>query len=155
MFRPRSPTRHEVHVVSLKQSTATLPDSQEGARRVEERSGLARLLLVVLGVSLLTLAAGNALADSVRGGGPSALRSTDGGERLTGFGGDDGIWGPGGDDELYGGEGEDLILGGTGDDFIEAKDGEEDFVGCGLGNDVASVDPADRVARDCETIYPG
>jgi hypothetical protein len=38
---------------------------------------------------------------------------------------------------------------------VEAKDGEADFVGCGSGNDVASVDLADRVARDCETIYPG
>ena len=47
------------------------------------------------------------------------------------------------------------ILGGTGDDFIEAKDGEADFVGCGPGNDVASVDPADRVEGDCETLYPG
>ena len=110
---------------------------------------------MVLGVALLTLAAGNALADSVRGGDTGVLRGTDGDERLTGFGGDDGIWGLGGDDELYGGEGDDLILGGTGDDFIEAKDGEEDFVGCGPGNDVASVDPADRVDRDCETIYPG
>jgi hypothetical protein len=38
---------------------------------------------------------------------------------------------------------------------VEAKDGEADFVGYGSGNDVASVDLADRVARDCETIYPG
>lgn len=109
----------------------------------------------MIGALLLTLAAGNALADSVRGGGTSALRGTDEGERLTGFGGDDDIWGLGGEDELYGGEGRDLILGGTGHDFIEAKDGEADLVGCGPGNDVASVDLVDRVARDCETIYPG
>jgi Ca2+-binding RTX toxin-like protein len=122
---------------------------------LEKRSGLVRFLLVVIGVSFLTLAAGNALADSLRGGGTSALRGNDGGDRLNGFGKEDGIWGLGGDDELYGGEGRDLILGGAGDDFIEAKDGEADFVGCGPGNDVASVDLADRVARDCETIYPG
>ena len=120
---------------------------------MEKRSGLARFLLVVIGVCFLTLAAGNALAESVRGGGASALRGNDGGERLNGSGREDGIWGLGGDDELYGG-GRDLILGG-GDDFIEAKDGEADLVGCGSGNDVASVDLADRVARDCETIYPG
>ncbi|CAA9407766.1 Alkaline phosphatase [uncultured Rubrobacteraceae bacterium] len=141
--------------MSLKQSTVAPPDSQERARRVEKRSGLARLLLVAFGVLLLTLAAGSALADSVRGGDTSALRGTNGGERLADFGAEDGIWGFGGDDELYGGEGGDLILGGTGDDFIEAKDGEVDFVGCGSGNDVASVDLVDRVARDCETIYPG
>ncbi len=122
---------------------------------MEKRSRLARFLLVVIGASLLTLAAGNALADSVRGGGASAMRGNDEGERLTGFGRDDGVWGLGGNDELYGGEGRDLLLGGAGDDFIEAKDGEADFVGCGSGNDVASVDLADRVARDCETIYPG
>ena len=122
---------------------------------MEKRSGLARFLLVVIGVCFLTLAAGNALAESVRGGGTSALRGNDGGERLNGSGREDGIWGLGGDDELYGGGGRDLILGGAGDDFIEAKDGEADLVGCGSGNDVASVDLADRVARDCETIYPG
>ena len=122
---------------------------------MEKRSGLARFLLVVIGVFLLTLAAGHALAESVGGGGTSALRGNDGAERLNGSGREDGIWGLGGDDELYGGEGRDLILGGAGDDFIEAKDGEADFVGCGSGNDVASVDLADHVARDCETIYPG
>ena len=104
---------------------------------------------------MLMLAAGNALADSVRGGGPSAIRGSAGGDRLNGFGRDDGIWGLGGDDELYGGEGRDLILGGAGDDFIEAKDGAADFVGCGSGNDVASVDLRDSVARDCESIFPG
>jgi Ca2+-binding RTX toxin-like protein len=122
---------------------------------LEKRSGLARFLLVVIGVCFLTLAAGNALAESVHGGGASALRGNEGGERLNGSGRVDGIWGLGGDDELYGGGGRDLILGGGGDDFIEAKDGEADLVGCGSGNDVASVDLADRVARDCETIYPG
>ena len=122
---------------------------------MEKRSGLARFMLVMIGVSFLTLAAGNALADSVSGGGASALRGNDGGERLNGFGKEDGIWGLGGDDDLYGGGGRDLILGGAGDDFIEAKDGKADFVGCGSGNDVASVDLADIVARDCESIYPG
>ena len=122
---------------------------------MEKRSGPARFLLVMIGVSLLTLAAGNALADSVRGGGTSALRGNDGGDQLNGSGREDGVWGLGGNDELYGGEGRDLILGGAGEDFIEAKDGEADFVGCGSGDDVASVDLADRVARDCETIYPG
>jgi Ca2+-binding RTX toxin-like protein len=95
---------------------------------LEKRSGLARFLLVVIGVCFLTLAAGNALAESVRGGGASALRGNDGGERLNGSGREDGIWGLGGDDELYGGGGRDLILGGAGDDFIEAKDGEADLV---------------------------
>ncbi|MDQ3498929.1 MAG: hypothetical protein M3514_15770 [Actinomycetota bacterium] len=143
--------------MSLKQSTVTPPAApvpREGARPAERGPGLAGLLLVVIGALLLTLAAGGVLADSVRGG-TDALRGTDRGERLAGFGGNDGIRGLAGDDELYGGEGSDVILGGAGDDFIETKDGKVDFVGCGSGDDVASVDLSDRVARDCETLYPG
>ena len=51
-----------------------------------------------------------------------------------------------------------LLTVATGDtlaDFIEAKDDEQDYVECGSGNDVASVDLGDRVARNCETLYPG
>ena len=45
------------------------------------------------------------------------------------------------------------MLGGAGDDFLESKDGERDYVDCGPGEDVASVDMQDRVSRTCETIY--
>ena len=141
--------------MSLKQSIAVPPITREGARPAEKRSGLAGFLLVVIGALLLTLAAGNALADSAHGGGTRALRGTDGADRMTGSGGDDVIWGLAGGDELYGGEGRDLILGGTGDDFVEAKDGEADVIACGPGKDVASVDPFDRVEGDCETLYAG
>ena len=112
---------------------------------------------MVVGALLLTLAAGDALADAVLGG-------TGGGERLAGFGREDGIWGlagdgglsgGGGDDELYGGPSCDALLRGAGDDFIEAEDGEQDYVERGSGNDVASVDLGDRVARNCDTLYPG
>jgi len=48
----------------------------------------------------------------------------------------------------------DAELGGAGDDFIEAKDGHRDYVWCGPGDDVVSVDLGDRVARNCETLYP-
>lgn len=91
------------------------------------------------------------------------MRGTDGKDRLNGSGGDDGILGHAGDDalaggggsdEIYGGPGRDLMFGGSGDDFIEAKDGARDFVDCGPGLDVASVDAADRVASNCETVYP-
>jgi hypothetical protein len=47
------------------------------------------------------------------------------------------------------------LLGGAGDAFIEAKDGEQEDLECGSGNDVASVDLGDRVARSCEILYPG
>ena len=48
-----------------------------------------------------------------------------------------------------------MLLGGAGYYFIEAKDDEMDVVECGSGDDVASVDLVDRVARNCETLYPG
>jgi Ca2+-binding RTX toxin-like protein len=66
---------------------------------------------------------------------------------------EDEIWGLASDDELYGGPGRDAMLGGARDDFLESKDGERDYVDCGPGEDVASVDMQDRVSRTCETIY--
>ena len=141
--------------MSLKQSTA-LPVSRGGARSAEKASGPAGVLLVMIGALLLALAAGDALADSARGGsGTHVLRGTDKGEQLAGLGRDDVIRGLAGDDELYGGEGRDVMLGNAGDDFIEAKDGGVGLVVCGPGDDVASVDLSDRVARDCEMPYPG
>jgi Ca2+-binding RTX toxin-like protein len=145
----------EVHAVILKQRTAVPSVSPEVARAADRKSGLMRLLLVSIGALLLTLAAGSALADALRADGTEALHGTEGDDLLTGSGRDDGIWGLGGDDELYGGGGPELILGGAGDDFIEAKDGKADFVGCGPGKDVASVDLLDRIEGDCETLYPG
>lgn len=122
-----------------------------------------RLLIAVVGLLLLSLAAGDALAGAELGGrGDDALRGSGRDDRLTGYGGEDGIWGfagydglsggPG-NDELYAGPGRDTLLGGTGDDFVETKDGERDYVECGPGDDAASVDPRDRVSNTCETIY--
>lgn len=121
------------------------------------------VLVVVVGLLLLSLAAGDALADAELGGrGDDALRGSDLDDRLAGFGGEDrvlglagkdGLSGGGGDDELYGGQGSDALLGGTGDDFFETKDGERDYLDCGPGDDVASVDLEDYVSRTCETIY--
>jgi Ca2+-binding RTX toxin-like protein len=121
------------------------------------------LLVVVVGLLLLSLAAGDALAGAELGGrGDDALRGSELDDRLAGFGGEDGIWslagedglsGGGGADELYGGLGRDTLLGSAGDDFLETKDGERDYVDCGPGEDAASVDMQDRVSRTCETIY--
>lgn len=58
-----------------------------------------------------------------------------------------------GDDDLYGEPGSDIIVGGEGGDFIESKDGHRDYVICGPGDDVASVDEFDAVSSDCETVY--
>ena len=123
------------------------------------------LVFISLGALLLSLVAEDALADAVLGGGGSdVLRGSERSEQLVGFGGEDAIWGltgherlsgGEGEDELYGGAGHDLLLGGLGADFIEAKDGERDYMGCGSGKDVVSVDLIDRVRRSCDTHYPG
>ena len=118
---------------------------------------------MVVGLLLLSLAAGDALAGAELGGrGNDALRGSDLDDRLAGFGGEEEIWGfagddglsgGGGEDELYGGPGCDALLGGAGDDFLETKDGERDYVDCGPSEDVASVDMHDRVSRTCEKVY--
>ena len=99
-----------------------------------------------------------------------------GGGRLSGLGGNDRLFGYGGRDRISGGDGADLVrdggggrdalYGGAGDDTIEAVDRDEaeagesrgridptrDWVHCGPGRDIAVVDSADRVARDCERV---
>ena len=119
--------------MSLRPETAVPPAELAPVRRkeahpAEMETRLTGTLLVVVGALLLALAARDALADAELAGG--------------------------GDDELYGGPGRDALLGGAGDDFIEAKDGHRDYVWCGPGDDVVSVDLGDRVARNCETLYP-
>lgn len=74
---------------------------------------------------------------------------------LHGSNGADALSGGSGDNEVYGGPGRDLLIGGRGSDFIEAKDGESDYVACGAGDDIASVDEVDLVASDCETVFSG
>ena len=73
----------------------------------------AGVLVVVVGLLLLSLAAGDALAGAELGGrGDDALRGSDLDDRLAGFGGEDGIWGFAGDDGLSGGGGADELYGG-------------------------------------------
>lgn len=154
--------------MSLKQETRAAPvgPALRGKPRLAVR-GVQRagLLVVLAGTVLLILAADDALAGAVLGGSADdSLKGSGGGETLVGFGaedeirglgGDDALSGGGGGDELYGGAGHDALLGGAGDDFVEARDGGRDYVWCGPGADTASVDPADRVARNCETLYVG
>ena len=152
--------------------TATLPipsprpeDRPAGRRRTDRGPWWVGGLVAAVGVLLLCLAAGDALAGvEIGGGGDDTMRGSAGGDRLAGFdGGDvlhggaggDALYGGAGDDELYPGPGDDDVLGGLGDDFVEAKDGATDDVICGPGDDAASVDRTDRVSTDCETVYPG
>lgn len=141
-----------------------VPPRQTEPRPAGKDLRRAGLPVVAVGLLLLSLAAGDALAGAELGGrGDDALRGAGHDDRLAGFGGEDGIWGLGGadglsggagGDELYGGPGRDVLYGGAGDDFLEAKDGGRDYVDCGTGRDAASVDPEDLVSRSCETVYP-
>ncbi len=97
------------------------------------------------------------------------LRGGAGNDRLSGGSGRDSASGGDGDDVLGGGSGRDILNGGpgddrlsdsagpnrysgrSGDDTINAANGEIDSVSCGTGDDVATVDRADRVSG-CETI---
>lgn len=153
-------------VLSSRGTTVLPVATSRGGRHAGER-GLrwAGVLVAAVGVLLLCLAAGDALAGvELGGGGDNVLRGSAGADRLAGFNGadtlhggagDDTLYGGAGDDEIYGGPGEDDILGGVGDDFIETKDGSTDRVGCGPGTDSVSVDSKDLVSPDCETVYVG
>ena len=81
-----------------------------------------------------------------------------GGDRLDGGAGNDLLDGGPGADRLTDVRGRDRFAGGAGADRINARDRTRrdrrraDVVRCGPGRDVAIVDRADRVARDCERV---
>ena len=150
---PRRPNFVAPHAGSLAERRLSSPESQEPPRHPggrgtsEAKARLAGLLLVAAGLILMWQSFAEALAATVRG--------TGGGDELRGASLQEEISGLGGADELYGGPGGDVLLAGEGDDFVEATDGELDFVLCGPGDDTASVDRADLVAHDCETVHAG
>lgn len=150
-------------ITTVRPARPALP--REALRAGQRKTRLLGASLVAAAVLLLVLAAGDALAGTLAGGaGDDALRGSGQDERLAGFGGEDALWGldgedvlfgGAGDDELYGGGERDTLVGGAGDDFVETKDGARDYVECGPGTDVASVDFGDLVSRSCESVYPG
>jgi Ca2+-binding RTX toxin-like protein len=108
-------------------------------------------------------------ASTVQGlGGNDSLRGHDQVETIDGGPGDDVIEGGLNDDTLTGGPGKDKILGDSsqntcnflacrisfGNDVINARDGEQDSIDCGVGDDRATVDAIDVVAN-CETVDKG
>ena len=102
------------------------------------------------------------------GGGPDKLVGHDYMETIDGGPGDDVIEGGLNDDTLTGGPGRDQILGDSsqntcnflacrypfGNDTIDARDGEQDSVDCGVGEDKAIVDAID-VVSGCEQVDAG
>jgi Tol biopolymer transport system component len=91
-------------------------------------------------------------------GGNDRLLGERGGDRLDGGPGNDLLDGGPGADRLTDVRGRDRFAGGSGADRISARDRTRrdrrraDVVRCGPGRDVAFVDRADRVARDCERV---
>jgi Ca2+-binding RTX toxin-like protein len=60
---------------------------------------------------------------------------------------------PWGDDYIVGGLGQDAIWGYGGDDRIEAADGQKDWIDCGAGEDMVSVDKGlDFLHPGCEIV---
>jgi Ca2+-binding RTX toxin-like protein len=101
-------------------------------------------------------------------GGNDELTATDaGGDVVDGGTGDDTLTGGFGGDTLIGGPGRDTIAGdrmarcnelhcdfmdGFGNDTIDVRDGEQDSVQCGPGDDTVKADAIDQVADDCEHV---
>jgi Ca2+-binding RTX toxin-like protein len=100
------------------------------------------------------------------GGGNDTLRAGDGADKLDGGPGDDDLDAGFGDDTIVGGPGRDNIAGDRrggdcgpvwcklpfGNDTIDARDGEQDSVTCGIGEDTVLADAIDVVAGDCEHV---
>jgi len=100
------------------------------------------------------------------GGGDDTLRANDGNDRLDGGPGNDDIDAGFGDDTIVGGPGRDRIAGDRrggdcgpvwcklpfGNDTIYAKDGEQDSISCGFGEDTVYADAIDVVDSDCEHV---
>ncbi len=57
-----------------------------------------------------------------------------------------------GNDEIDGGPGQDALDGGEDEDEIHARDGAQDTIDCGFGQDTAMVDLVDTVIK-CEVVY--
>jgi hypothetical protein len=98
-------------------------------------------------------------------------------DRLVGTKSADSLKGLGGNDTLIGGRGRDVLIGGKGDDKlrggpgrdtynmrdgvqlsapgndrIDARDGGNDEINCGTGDDIAVVDATEDGVYDCEVV---
>jgi Ca2+-binding RTX toxin-like protein len=85
--------------------------------------------------------------------GDDVLHGTPGPDTISGHAGNDRIYGLDGHDTIVGGSGHDLVYAGAGNDRIDVKDGEIDFVSCGLGIDTVTADRIDLLTRaECEVV---
>jgi Ca2+-binding RTX toxin-like protein len=150
---------------------APLPTVAEGDLLMRRR---ALLVMATIGLGVLLLGGGVALADTVDGtSGPDDLVGTDkddvihasgGADYISGLAGPDLLYagagndtvvGRDGNDRIYGNTGSDMLFGEEGNDTIDsAGDRQSDVVKCGQGDaDRAYVDKIDRVKDNCETVF--
>ena len=73
------------------------------------------------------------------------------GDRITGSDASNDIEGGGGNDDITPARGADFVDAGAGDDIVNARDGVQDQIECGAGNDRAVTDEFDAVTG-CETV---
>jgi Ca2+-binding RTX toxin-like protein len=135
-----------------------------------------RVLLVMasMGLGVLLLGGGVALADTIDGtSGSDDLVGTDQDDVIHASGGADYVSGLAGPDLLYAGAGNDTVVGREGNDRIYGNSGSDtlfgnesndtinsfgdqtrDVVKCGIGkNDTAYVDKIDWVKKNCENVF--
>jgi Ca2+-binding RTX toxin-like protein len=148
-----------------------LPRLAEGDLLMRRR---ALLLIATMGLGVLLLGGGVALADTIDGtSGPDDLVGTDKDDVIHGSGGkdyisglaapdvlyagagNDTVVGRDGNDRIYGNTGSDMLFGNHGNDTIDsAGDQAIDDVKCGQGDaDRAFVDKIDRVKDNCENVF--
>jgi Ca2+-binding RTX toxin-like protein len=134
----------------------------------------ALLIIVSMGLGVLLLGGGVALADTVdgtsgaddlvgtdnddvihAGGGADYVSGLAAGDVLYAGAGNDTVVGRDGNDHIYGNTGSDMLLGNHGNDTIDsAGDRTKDVVKCGFGDaDTAYVDKIDRVKENCENVF--
>jgi hypothetical protein len=105
---------------------------------------------------------GNRAADKLFGGpgrdrmlggpGNDGLGGRGGADRMSGGKGPDRLNGGGGNDRLIAGGATNRLSGGGGNDRLFARNGFEDKVRCGRGNDRVVADADDNVLPDCEQV---
>jgi len=97
---------------------------------------------------------GAALARTGGGSAPQTkvILGTHRADVLTGTRHRDRINGRKGADKINGRGGSDVLTGGPGADKIMARDGHQDTIDCGPGNDIAIVDRAENGVYECEHV---
>jgi Ca2+-binding RTX toxin-like protein len=153
------------------------PDKLVGTRHADRLLGRAGRDKLAGGGGTDTLIGGKGRDHLLGGRGPDTLDGGRGRDGLRGGRGDDILNGGRGRDNLRGGRGDDQLLAGPGggvmtggpgsDEFNEingelvgaegndrilARDGTQDAINCGPGNDVAVVDRSEEGVFDCETV---